>query len=271
MLLPRTEPRESGYTPIVSPGERGLRYLSFGLLRLQAGAAWGFSWDGTEAALVLLRGVGRFRTDGREWLEMGGRESVFAPEDENGLPPRPAALYAHPGCAVELTAITDVEAAVCAARADSGPEPVLITPEAVKVREVGEGSFRRRIHDIITLENVPGARLLVGETYNQPGCWSSYPPHKHDRDDPPHEHALEEIYHYRVDPPQGFGLQRVYGEGFDEAYAPGEGDTAVITRGYHPVVAAPGYRLYYLWMLAGERRELVWSEDPAHAWTRNAK
>jgi len=271
MLLPRRQPRETGYTPIVTAGERGLRYLSFGLLRLAPGAAWGFAYDGTETVLVLLGGRCEFAAGGQRWPQMGERETVFSPAGAKGVPPRPAALYAPPGCEVEVKAHTDVEVAVCMARAEGGPRPTLIAPDQVGIREVGEGTFRRRIHDIVTAESLPGARLLVGETYNEPGCWSSYPPHKHDADDPPREHALEEVYHYRVDPPEGFGLQRVYGDGFDEAYAAGNGDTAVITQGYHPVAAAPGYRLYYLWMLAGERRELVWREDPAHAWTRNPK
>ena len=46
-----------------------------------------------------------------------------------------------------------------------------------------------------------------------------------------------------------------------------EGDSMVLPRGYHPVVAAPGYSLYYLWVLAGEENSYgAWSDDPAHKW-----
>jgi 5-deoxy-glucuronate isomerase len=110
--------------------------------------------------------------------------------------------------------------------------------------------------------------LIIGETFNPPGNWSSSPPHKHDRDDPPREEKFEEVYFYRLDPPQGFALQRVYSADgdLDVCYAVKHNDAVVLPRGYHPVVAAPGYRLYYLWVLAGQSRNPVWSEDPAHSW-----
>jgi 5-deoxy-glucuronate isomerase len=106
----------------------------------------------------------------------------------------------------------------------------------------------------------------VGETYNPPGLWSSYPPHKHDEHRPPEESKLEEVYHFRVKPSRGFGIQRVYGQGLDETYAVQDRDTVVITRGFHPVASAPGYSLYYLWVLAGDERLMCPREDPEHAW-----
>jgi 5-deoxy-glucuronate isomerase len=120
-------------------------------------------------------------------------------------------------------------------------------------------------------DSVPAQRLLIGETYNPPGLWSSYPPHKHDVQQPPQETKLEEVYHFRLNPPQGFGLQRVYGDGFDECYTAQDRDTVVITKGYHPVVGAPGYQLYYLWILAGEERTMHPRDDDAHAWAKEAK
>ena len=84
----------------------------------------------------------------------------------------------------------------------------------------------------------------------------------------PEESKLEEVYHFRVRPQQGFGLQRVYGNGFDRTYAVGDGDVATISEGYHSVAAAPGYDLYYLWMLAGEHRVMHMREDPQHRWVQ---
>src|SRR5712692_7091719 len=79
---------------------------------------------------------------------------------------------------------------------------------------------------------------------------------------------LQEVYHFRIDPPQGFGIQRIYSpeRGLNEAFVVEDGDTVVIPFGYHPVVAAPGYRLYYLWALAGDGRDLRVVEDPVHGW-----
>ncbi len=261
MPVLRGRPARAGYTPLVSPADSDLRYLSFGLVALGDGESWRHVFPEQETVLVVLGGKCDVAAGGREWEGIGGRADVFGGS--------PSVVYLPPACEFEVTGLGKVEAAVCGAQAQGGPEPTLIPPEQVESRQVGEGAFYREIHDIVTTESFPAKRLIVGETYNPPGLWSSYPAHKHDRAEPPQESALEEVYHFRVQPPQGFGLQRVYGKGFDEAYAVQDRDTAVITRGYHPVVGAPGYRLYYLWMLAGDSRLMQWREDPAHAWVRN--
>ena len=120
---------------------------------------------------------------------------------------------------------------------------------------------------------MPAQRLLVGETFNAAGEWSSFPPHKHDGGDG--EPALEEVYYYRFDRRDGFGFQGLY-EHAGDGHAASEravflrhGAVVGIPRGYHPVCAAPGYRLYYLWALgpkAGTARALALHEDPAHRW-----
>ena len=115
---------------------------------------------------------------------------------------------------------------------------------------------------------MPAQRLLVGETFNAPGEWSSFPPHKHDGHDG--EPALEEVYYFRFDRPDGFGFQGLYEHaGSEEAVFLRHGAVVGIPRGYHPVCAAPGYRLYYFWALAprpGTPRALALHEDPAHRW-----
>jgi len=261
MPVLRAGPARAGYSPIVSPADSDLRYLSFGVVALGDGESCRHLFPEQETVLVVLGGKCDVVAGGRKWEGIGERADVFGG--------RPTAVYVPPACEFEIAGRGKVEAAVCGAQAESGPEAALIPPDQVGFRKVGEGAFCREIHDIVTADSFPAKRLIVGETYNPPGLWSSYPAHKHDRAEPGQESALEEVYHFRVQPPQGFGLQRVYGDGFDEAYAVQDRDTAVITRGYHPVVAAPGYRLYYLWMLAGERRVMQWREDPAHAWVKN--
>ena len=47
-----------------------------------------------------------------------------------------------------------------------------------------------------------------------------------------------------------------------------DGYVVSIPSGYHPVAAAPGYELYYLWVMAGEGRELAPYFDPQHAWVQ---
>jgi 5-deoxy-glucuronate isomerase len=111
-------------------------------------------------------------------------------------------------------------------------------------------------------------RLLLGETINPPGAWSSYPPHKHDHEAPPEEVRLEEVYLFKVDPAGGFGVQVHYEAGVEEAVVVRDDDVAVIRSGYHPVVGAPGYSLYYLWIMAGDGRQMIPHFDPAHAWVQ---
>ncbi len=69
--------------------------------------------------------------------------------------------------------------------------------------------MEREIRPIL-MEDRPAERLLVVEVLTPNGHWSSYPPHKHDEDDPPRERYLEETYYHRLRPEQGFALQRVY-------------------------------------------------------------
>ncbi|ABB37217.1 myo-inositol catabolism protein [Oleidesulfovibrio alaskensis G20] len=197
---------------------------------------------------------------------IGGRKDVFAGQAH--------ALYLPPGHTAVLTALDAAECAVVRvpAHADRcSPVPVVISPQDNGRRIVGREQWLRNVYDVIP-PDFPAHRLVLGETYNLPGRWSSYPPHKHDTDAPPHETQHEEVYLFRLDKPQGFGVQHVYapagirGPQLDECYAVRDFDVTVLPRGYHPVAAAPGYSLYYLWVLCGTQRCSIIADDPAHAW-----
>ncbi len=239
-------------------GAGELAFLRFGLARVQAGEAIQLETQDQEALLVVIEASEdvRVAAGGREF-ELPPRRSVFV----DG----PAAVYAPANTALELRG--PLLAAVFQAHApESGGEPYAILPGEVSTVERGRGNFTRRVRDILPAER-RAERLLAGETLNPPGNWSSSPPHKHDRNAPPAEARLEEIYLFRVNPKQGFGLQHSYHSGGPtRTFAVEDLDVVAIPAGYHPVVAAPGYDLYYLWCLAGEGRELRWRPDPAHAW-----
>jgi 5-deoxy-glucuronate isomerase len=116
--------------------------------------------------------------------------------------------------------------------------------------------MERTIHDIL-MEDQPAETLLVTEVLTPGGHWSSYPPHKHDTHDPPHETYLEELYYHRVRRPDGWAVQRVYTQdgALDFTAAVRDGDCVLVPRGYHPVSAAPGFDLYYLNVMAGPVRQ----------------
>jgi 5-deoxy-glucuronate isomerase len=209
-----------------------------------------------ELCLVLLGGRCGVHSDHGDWT-IEGRESPF-----DGLP---HAVYLPPGTSFSVDG--DAELALCWAPASQGAEARLIEPAAVGVSTRGHSSMEREIHDIL-MEDAPAESLLVTEVLTPAGHWSSYPPHKHDRDAPPDESFLEETYYHRIRPPHGFGLQRVYSDddSLDESVAFGDGDVVLVPRGYHTVSAPPGYELYYLNVMAGPRREWRIQNDPEHEW-----
>jgi 5-deoxy-glucuronate isomerase len=249
--------------PVTTITPQGLAYrgdaVQLDLPVLEAGHAVTVTVpDGIEAALVLLTGDVSF--SGRR----AHRADVFS---------HPAtAVYLPPGSAIDVAANTRTELALAATvggelQAPPDAAPVTVEPADVVVRERGRPGWQRSVHDIVA-DTVPAQRLLVGETFNAAGEWSSFPPHKHDGADG--EPALEEVYYYRFDKPEGFGFQGLYeAGGAERAVFLRHGAVVGIPRGYHPVCAAPGYRLYYLWALgprAGTARELALHEDPAHRW-----
>jgi 5-deoxy-glucuronate isomerase len=143
----------------------------------------------------------------------------------------------------------------------------VIWPEDVGLETRGQGTNTRFVRNILD-EKAQAESLLVVEVITPGGHWSSYPPHKHDRDAYPEETFLEETYYHRLSPQQGFAFQRVYTDdrSIDETIAVEDGDVVMVPRGYHPVGAPHGYDLYYLNVMAGPRRSWVFANDPAHEW-----
>jgi len=242
---------------IAGPENSPLRFEQLGRLRLAEGRCFAGKLKEEEAVVVLLRGKVRLFSDHTLLGETGVRESVFRD---------PAwSFYLAPEEAYRIEALRESVLLFVTAQAQKGGPSVMIPPEKTTERVVGKGTFERVVRTIVG-EDFPAEKLLLGETFNQEGRWSSYPPHRHERHHPPEEYFLEEVYHYQLEPEGGFGVQVFYTEDrtFEEAYLVRHGDTFVIPRGYHPVVAAPGYRLYYFWALAGEVRLLRFCEDPLY-------
>jgi 5-deoxy-glucuronate isomerase len=141
----------------------------------------------------------------------------------------------------------------------------VVSAEAGEGERRGRDEWERTVVTLIDPSSVASQRLIAGQTTHASGGWSSYPPHRHDGSgDEPY---FEEIYHYRFDPPTGFGFQGIYsGDDLSEAHLIHDGDTQTIARGYHPVCAAPGYRFTYFWALCGPAESFEQVEDPVHEW-----
>lgn len=254
----------NGLRWIVKRKRQDLSLIDFGLATLNRGEALRDGTKDEEAVFYLFGGSCTVKGDGFSFTKVGERDDVF-----DG---KASAVYLPPHTRYVIEAETEVRAAMCRAPATAGGPAQVIRPKDVNVRKVGKDNWSRDVHDV-GVENVGARSLIFGETFNPPGNWSSSPPHKHDVDNPPHEVKLEELYHYRLKPAQGFGLQRVYtADGYDQVFVVEDGDVVTLPRGYHPVVAAPGYDLYYFWVIASFKdRKLLARDDPKHRWIKDSK
>jgi 5-deoxy-glucuronate isomerase len=243
-----------------------LEYVGFAAYRLSLGESLPVSADDQELCLVLLSGrvdiKGEAPQGGFQWDNIGDRRSVF--EDKS-----PFAAYLPPGSQAQITALSDVQIGVCAApgSAETGLGPRLIEPASMKRSVRGKGANTRYVCDILP-DTAPAHSLLVVEVRTPSGHSSSYPPHKHDTDDLPHQSFLEETYYHQINPPQGFVFQRVYTDdrSIDQAMAVENSDLVVVPKGYHPVSVPYGYESYYLNVMAGPTRVWQFHNDPQHAW-----
>jgi 5-deoxy-glucuronate isomerase len=256
--------------------------VHFAVRQVAPGKAWTSDTGREECCLVLLGGHCRIALEDRTET-LGPRRSVFA-----GYP---HAIYLPPRTrfrveADQLTELAD-------GRAPSSRKNFsarVIRPEDCGFEIRGGGNATRQIVDIMP-PGFPADRLLVCEVYTPAGNWSSYPPHKHDVDNPPNEVKLEEIYYYRFQradvlrrssegaEADAYGIQRLYdfhptarrprgggpGRRADRAETVRHGDVMLIRSGYHPFVTAYGYNAYYLNVLAGTRRSMAASDDPRYA------
>jgi 5-deoxy-glucuronate isomerase len=251
---------ESGVLVEITPGAAGWQYVGFSVRQLAARDAWRGETGSDEVCLVLLEGSCRARWDGGE-ARLGPRRNVFS-----GYP---HALYLPPGTVFELEADERTQVAEGRAPTAEHHPARVIAPATCGFEIRGGGNATRQIVDIMP-PSFPAHRLLVCEVYTPSGNWSSYPPHKHDTDDPPAEVELEETYYYRFADRDAYGIQRLYdsNDRDDEALTVRDGDLVLIRRGYHPFVSAHGYDAYYLNVLAGTRRSMAARDDPRYAMFR---
>lgn len=236
-------------------------WMSFFVRRLQPADVYRAHLEHEEAAFVLLGGtcVGDW---GQGTQRIGKRQNVF-----DGFP---YALYLSAGDEVTFTAETVCEIAECRVPSEARFGSRLISPRDVVSSLRGGGNVSRQIVDVIT-PAFAADKIMVIEVYTPGGNWSSYPPHKHDVHNPPAEVDLDEIYYYRIRQSDGFAFQHLYSSenSTERTLKVRDGDTVLVRSGYHPVVAGPGYDVYYLNCLAGSSRALAVTEDPQHVWIRS--
>ncbi len=262
---------DEGFQQIIPSGV--LRFLDFARLKLAKGQKYSAKAQGREYVLDIFSGRATITAEigcgqRQVFSNVGGRADVFSGP--------PVMVYLPPESSFEITAESEIfDGGIFSAPSTTTAPAALLEGAAVVAKQVGRDNWQRTVYSALA-EDVPAQRLMAGETLNPPGNWSSYPPHKHDRSNPPQEAVLEEVYFFRIKPAQGFGLMWTYTapgdpDGFSTTFVVEDGDTVLLPKGYHPVVAAPGYELHYTWVLAGEQRRYgAWADDQRYAWVKNA-
>ncbi len=276
---------EAAWETVVDERTPGWRHTGLRVSRLGAGesvALEGSIADGRGVERLIVPLAGSFTVTHSEGgaetvTELMGRSSVFSGATD--------VLYLSAAATATVVARDGGRFAVASSPTETIRPTRYIGVADVPVELRGSGASSRQVHNFGTPAALDAARFIVCEVITPAENWSSYPPHKHDEHVPGHESRLEEIYYFETAPAAGapaevtedraFGMFSAYSSPAGEIEIDAmvrTGDVALVPYGYHgPAVAAPGYDLYYLNVMAGPDAERVWniSDDPAHAWVRD--
>jgi 5-deoxy-glucuronate isomerase len=246
---------------VITPESAGWRFCGLRVLELDPDGTATLETGDDELIVLPLSGSCTVGCDG-ETYALEGRSDPLSGVSDFAYVPRDAR--------VEIVAEAGGRFALPSARAGRRLPFRYGAAQDVPIELRGAGAASRQVNDFCGPESFEADRLIAVEVLTPAGNWSSYPPHKHDEDVPGVETALEEIYYYEV-AGDGFAYQRAYGPGLDICREVRSGDAVLLPHGYHgPSMAAPGYDLYYLNVMAGPgERAWRFTDDPAHAWIRD--
>jgi 5-deoxy-glucuronate isomerase len=256
------------YEVDVTPESAGWGYSSLRIISLEPEGSQRFDTDADEVIVLPLSGAVAVEVDDAR-CELDGRSSVFAgPTD---------LAYVGAGKAVTLRSAAGGRVALCGARSRSTLPLRYLAASQVPVELRGAGQSSRQVRNFGTPDSLEAAKIIACEVITPAGNWSSYPAHKHDEASES-ESELEEIYYFEIaagpDGQPGFGFMRTSSspdhdiEVLEEIH---DRDTVLVPYGWHgPCVAAPGFDMYYLNVMAGPGSERAWkiSDHPDQAWVR---
>jgi 5-deoxy-glucuronate isomerase len=257
------------YEVEVTPESAGWGYSSLKIISLEPAGSHRFE-SGTDEVIVLpLRGSVAVDVDDVR-CELEGRTSVFqGPTD---------LVYVGIGKTVTLRSEAGGRFALCGARTQSELAVRYLAAAEIPVELRGAGQSSRQVRNFGTPGSLQAAKIIACEVITPAGNWSSYPAHKHDETTET-ESELEEIYYFEIasgpDDQPGFGFMRTSSspgreiELLEEVH---DRDTVLVPYGWHgPCVAAPGFDMYYLNVMAGPGAERAWkiTDHPEQAWVRD--
>lgn len=251
---------QSGFTKISGIEDADMKLTEFGIINLKKGKEYSADTGNFETALIVLGGNCDIYGKDFKFSIADGRKDVFSG--------KPYTVYIPPKTSYSVKVTTDVEIAWTASPSTAKNKPYMISPGQVKEVHIGKENYQRNAYLILTDEFYSG-HFFIGEAFVPSGNHASYPPHRHDFDNLPVEVDMEEVYFFRFNPEQGYGIQKIYTDdkSIDFTCTVKQNDTTLIPRGYHPVINAPGYTMYYLWIMAGRNnRKFLSVIDPEHKW-----
>lgn len=265
-----------GFQTVVSSDLPGWQHTGVRVAELFPGDSVSVTDLGIERIFLPLNGsfIVDYEVDGSgEIQKLAGRKSPFHGTTDS--------LYLPVGSKANVSG--EGRIAICEAPAFN-KKPVKYSPaDSIPVEIRGSGRATRQVNNFGTPAHLDADRFIVCEVITPGDNWSSYPPHKHDEYRPGVESNLEEIYYFEVAVARGLGANEVNDPiGYFRNYGTVErpidtmeevrnGDVALVPHGYHgPAMAAPGYDLYYLNVMAGPDPERIWNmvDDPNHHWVR---
>lgn len=237
-------------------GKNANMLMTIKVKRMRAGESCTICSGSNETAVMLLAGEVEFLFAGR--TEQGARRSPFLD--------KPYCVHFPRKKAVTVTAKTDARILIQQTDNDRDFEIQWYTPADCMLQEFGKaqwnGTAHRQVLTVFDFESAPYSNMVLGEVFHKPGCWSSYPPHYHPQ---------PELYYYEFDKPQGFGVGFVG----DDCFKIQDGGALAITPMHtHQQVAAPGYSMYYVWMirhLDGDPWRKTRIDAPEHKWLLDAE
>ena len=257
----------------LTPADAGWTYAGLKVVSLAPGVERSIDLGDSEGVVLPLSSIDvDVNIDGQSFT-LDGRISVFDRVTDFA--------YAPLGATVVLNAVRGGEVAIATAKCDKRLTSRYGSADDVAVELRGSGPATRQVNNFLSPEVWPDAdKLMCVELITPDGNWSSYPPHRHD-DSPECPVNNEEIYYFRIGlagtsdyTAEGFGMHRTYTPdgSIDINVVVHDGDVFCVPRGYHgPCIAAPGYPMYYLNVLAGPggERSMAFCDDPAHHWVRD--
>lgn len=227
-----------GYTPITTLDSS--INMEFGILKLRKGEAYCREEDDLETAVIIMSGCGDVSIPSFAYTMCDS--GYFVVKRDGGVFSKPSTSFLIPKkTRYTIRATEDLEVSMLRAN-DDGAVPIVRygfeVADEQRGKAIMDDTSWRIVRTIFDYSNAPKSNIVVGEVINFPGRWSSYPDHAHPQ---------RELYHYRFDPKQGYGLAK---QGTDDAFVTRDNDTILIEGGKeHPQVSAPGYRMYYFWAI----------------------